>query len=114
MSYGSAIFVTIAQNIFSNKLVQGLEEVGINPGLVLGSGATVAFQNIPTTQIALVRPVFMSALKAAFTVPIIVNGAGVLFSLFLEKNMRLPGGMKQRKNLGTRDGPPDTSAESEE
>lgn len=48
-TFGGALFVSVAQNVFNNRLIQALPEAapGLNPGIVLSSGATSLKDLIP-------------------------------------------------------------------
>ena len=79
--YGGAIFIAITQNIFSNKLIQGVGEKipGLDPHAVINSGAT-------GLQIE-VFGVFMISLKDALIAPIALNGVAFFLVLLSEKNV---------------------------
>lgn len=75
--YGGAIFIAIAQNIFSNTLIQGIKEnvPGVDPRMVINSGAT-------GLQTEIIQ-VFMASLKYAFIPPIALNGLALFVALLL-------------------------------
>jgi len=79
--YGGAIFIAITQNIFSNKLIQGVEEniPGLDPHAVINSGAT-------GIQIE-VFGAFMTSLKDALIAPIALNGVAFFVVLLSGTNM---------------------------
>jgi hypothetical protein len=95
-TYGGAIFVAVAQNIFSNKLIQGIMSgvAGVDPMLVISAGATDLRNALTSDQLAQVLVIFMNSLKDAFIVPIVLTAVGFFLALMLDKNMRVKGGIK--------------------
>jgi hypothetical protein len=85
--YGGAIFIAITQNVFSNRLIQGIQAnvPGLDPNTVINSGAT-------GLQIE-VLGVFMISLKDAFIAPIALNGIAFFLALLSDKNMMIKGKM---------------------
>jgi hypothetical protein len=83
--YGGAIFIAITQNVFSNKLIQGIQAnvPGLDPNTVINSGAT-------GLQIQILG-VFMISLKDAFIAPIALNGVAFFLALLSDKNMMNKG-----------------------
>jgi hypothetical protein len=67
---GGALFVSIGQNIFSNRLVSGLAKYapGIDPNIVLTTGATSIQQTIDKSHLAGVTLAYNNALTHAFLV----------------------------------------------
>ncbi|KAK5011425.1 hypothetical protein LTR28_003208 [Elasticomyces elasticus] len=83
---GGALFVSIGQNVFTNKLVQGLAEhaPGINPRIVLSVGATALQSAIPKEFRAGVTLAYSNALVRAFTVATAVAAASFLGAIAVE------------------------------
>jgi MFS transporter, DHA2 family, glioxin efflux transporter len=88
--------VSIAQNIFSNKLVQGVTTSvpGVDPESVINSGATNLRNILTPDQLTEVLRIFMDSLKDAYIVPIALTGVGFFLALLLKKDMRASGGLK--------------------
>jgi hypothetical protein len=88
--------VSIAQNIFSNKLVQGVTASvpGVDPESVINSGATNLRNILTPDQLTEVLRIFMDSLKDAYVVPIALAGVGFFLALLLKKDMRASGGLK--------------------
>ncbi|KAJ7644907.1 DHA14-like major facilitator [Roridomyces roridus] len=83
---GGAIFVSIGQNVFTNKLVQGLVKnvPGINPMLVLGVGATDLRDAIDPQFFHQVLEVYNQALVAAFYVAVAMACLSLFGALTME------------------------------
>ncbi|TFK46304.1 major facilitator superfamily protein [Heliocybe sulcata] len=70
-SLGGAIFVSVAENIFTNKLAVGLERVaGLDAATVVNTGATALRQIVPQDQLPQVLAVYSKAVTTAFYVPL--------------------------------------------
>lgn len=95
-TYGGAIAVSLAQSIFSNKLIAGVREQvpGVAPGIVINAGATNLRDRVTEEQYVLILQILMDSLRDAFVLPIAFAGVGVFLCLLLTKEMRRPGGMK--------------------
>jgi len=95
-TYGGAIFVAVGQNIFSNKLIQGITSSvqGVDPQVVIAVGATNLQSSLTPTQYTQVLRVFMDSLKDAYVIPIALTGCAFFLALCLDKNMRAKGGIK--------------------
>lgn len=52
-TFGGAIFVSVAQNIFSNTLLENVktENIPVNPTLLLGTGATSLVGLVPESSL---------------------------------------------------------------
>ncbi|KAI9880358.1 MAG: hypothetical protein M1830_003969 [Pleopsidium flavum] len=85
-SLGGAISISIAQNIFSNTLIQEIPEhtTGINPALIISAGATHVREVTPPDQLAGVLQAYDLAIRKAFILPIAVGAIAFLFSLLME------------------------------
>ncbi|RVD82330.1 uncharacterized protein DFL_006758 [Arthrobotrys flagrans] len=99
-SLGGAISISIAQNIFSNTLLQQLPKLAprVNPQLVIHAGATairmiISAENLPGVILA-----YNKAITTCFILPIAVGGIAWLCSLGMEmksvkgKKIELGGG----------------------
>jgi hypothetical protein len=85
-SLGGALSISIAQNIFSNTLVQRLvaDVPGVNPAVVVGAGATHIADVVPPALLSAVLVAYNAAISKAFVVPIAVGGIAFLCSLCME------------------------------
>lgn len=84
-SLGGAIAISIAQNVFSNTLVQEVPKhtTGVNPALIVATGATTLRKIVPADQLQGVLVAYTYALDRAFILPIAVAGAAFVVSLFV-------------------------------
>ncbi|KAL0254693.1 hypothetical protein SLS55_009216 [Diplodia seriata] len=78
-----AIFVSAAQSLFANRLVRSVprEVPGLNPGLVIATGATELRDVFSDDQIAGVVRAYMDGLKDAYALDIALAGCSVLIAL---------------------------------
>ncbi|KAJ7124622.1 major facilitator superfamily transporter [Mycena crocata] len=82
---GGAVFISIAQNVFANKLVSGLAGVpGVSPALVLSAGATSLKNAIPEAQLPAVLVAYNQALMAAFDVAVAMSCFSLVGALIME------------------------------
>lgn len=98
-SLGGATSISIAQNIFSNTLVQQIPKYtkGVNPAHIIAAGATHVREVTPPDQLAGVLQAYDLAVTRSFIVSIAAGGIAFFFSLFLEwKSVKgkklIPGG----------------------
>ncbi|GME30030.1 MFS general substrate transporter [Neofusicoccum parvum] len=85
-SLGSGISISVAENIFSNTLVKGLEQDvhGINPEVVVAAGATGVRDVTPPQLLPAVLHAYNNAITTAFIFSIASGGFAVLCSMFIE------------------------------
>ncbi|KAF5343449.1 hypothetical protein D9758_011826 [Tetrapyrgos nigripes] len=83
---GGAIFISIAQNVFSNKLASGLgsQVPGIDPGIVISTGATNLKNVVPANLLAAVLKVYNTALVDAYYVSTAMGCLMIVGSLAVE------------------------------
>ena len=94
---GGAVFISIAQNVFTNKLAEGVATVpGLNPHLLVNIGATQLRQFIPAQYIPLVLSAYNFALTKAFTVGLAIACASILGSASLEWRSTRAGHEQQK------------------
>jgi ABC-type proline/glycine betaine transport system permease subunit len=88
--------VAIAQSVFSNKLIQGINAnvPGVDPNMVISAGATDLRNNLTSVQYTEVVNIFMNSLRQAFIIPIALTGIAFFVGLLLNKDMRKTGGLK--------------------
>ncbi|CAK5266378.1 unnamed protein product [Mycena citricolor] len=72
---GGALFVSVGQNVFTNKLVAGLTQYapGLDPNLVLAAGATNLRSIVPTDKLAGVLLAYSKALDSAYYVAVAMS-----------------------------------------
>ncbi|KAI1361956.1 major facilitator superfamily transporter [Xylaria arbuscula] len=91
--FGGSLFVSVAQNVFANKLVEGLRSVpnlGIDPEAVINAGAT-AIMKLITDPIVLedVKVVYNDAVVWTFRVALITTALSLFGALPMEwKNIK--------------------------
>ncbi|KAJ7627224.1 DHA14-like major facilitator [Roridomyces roridus] len=88
---GGALFISIGQNVFTNKLVQGLVKnvPGVDPNLVLGVGATNLRDAIEPQFFHEVLEVYNQALVSAFYVSVAMASLSLFGALAIEwKNIK--------------------------
>jgi hypothetical protein len=83
---GGALFVSIGQNVFTNKLVQGLAKYvpELDPDIVLSTGATSIQQTINKADLPGVTLAYNDALTQAYLVAAIMAALTVIGSLAIE------------------------------
>ncbi|KAJ7104358.1 major facilitator superfamily domain-containing protein [Mycena belliarum] len=83
---GGALFISIAQNVFTNKLVSGLvaHVPGVSPALVLSAGATSLKDAVPPQSLPAVLEVYNQALVATFYVSIAMACISLVGALVVE------------------------------
>ncbi|KAJ7284547.1 major facilitator superfamily domain-containing protein [Mycena rebaudengoi] len=97
---GGALFISVAQNVFSNKLTSGLigKVPGLNPTIVLNTGATSIQHAIDPQFVADVLVVYNEALISAFYVATAMAALSLIGSLVMEwksikgKDIQVGGG----------------------
>ncbi|KAJ7165601.1 putative efflux pump antibiotic resistance protein [Mycena crocata] len=83
---GGALFISVGQNVFTNKLVSGLvsQVPGINPAIVLSAGATSLRSAVDSQYLPAVLSVYNQALVSAYYVSIAMAGISTIGSLAME------------------------------
>jgi MFS family permease len=83
---GGAIFVSVGQNVFDNKLISGLTSVvkGLDPHTIVNTGATDLRDAVPTTGLYEVLVAYNEALRWVFIVGVIMASLSALGSFTLE------------------------------
>jgi hypothetical protein len=84
---GGAISISIAQNIFSNKLVSTLHKSAptVNPQIIIAAGATHIHNVTTPDQVSGVLEAYNTAVTSAFLLPIATSCLAFLASLFVER-----------------------------
>ncbi|KAI9819987.1 MAG: hypothetical protein M1827_006557 [Pycnora praestabilis] len=99
-SLGGAVSISIAQNIFSNTLIQEIPKraPGLNPATIISAGATHVKDVTPKDQLQGVLEAYSYAIDRSFILAIAVGAIALIFSLFVEwksikgKKMMAAGG----------------------
>lgn len=83
---GGAIFISVAQNVFTNKLLSNLAEVvpGINAEMILGVGATSLQKIIPAKFLPGVQVAYNDAIMDTFYVAVAVAAFSSVGAIFFE------------------------------
>jgi MFS family permease len=82
---GGAIFISIANNIFDNKLKQGLQNIpGVNAEIITNVGATDLRHVVPPQQLPSVLVAYNTALVQAFYVAVGVTAAAIIGAIAVE------------------------------
>ncbi len=94
---GGALFISVANNIFDNKLKQGLQNIGgINAEIITNIGATDLRSVVAPEKLDSVLIVYNAALVQAFYVAVGLSAAAIIGAVTVEwKNTN--AGEKQRK-----------------
>lgn len=83
---GGAVFISVAQNVFSNKLLSNLKEVvpGIDPALVIRTGATDLKSIIPPQYYDGTLIAYNAALRSTFYVAVAMAAFSIFGSAAME------------------------------
>ena len=83
---GGAIFISVAQNMFTNTLLDGVRKVvpGLNPAIVLATGATAIKNVIPHQYLAGVQEAYNNAIVHAFYVGVGLGAVSIIGSCLME------------------------------
>lgn len=102
-SIGGAIFISIAQNIFTNKLASDLAASvpDLDPSVTLRSGATSLQQLVPSSQLPLVQRAYNNGITRAFLVATVMAALTLLGALAVEwKNIKAKKNSGENKEVG--------------
>ncbi|MCJ1399322.1 hypothetical protein MMC11_002524 [Xylographa trunciseda] len=89
---GGAIFVSIGQNVFSNRLISGLASVpGLNPNIVVNTGATDLRNVVAPQDLGLVLVAYNHALTSVFQAAVGAACLAIIGALAMEwKSIKKP------------------------
>ncbi|CAD6572800.1 MAG: hypothetical protein ASARMPREDX12_005450 [Alectoria sarmentosa] len=89
---GGAVFVSIGQSVFTNRLVNGLKSVaGISPAVVVNTGATDIRQVVDPSNLHGVIAAYNGALTKTYTVAVAMSCFSIIGALCIEwKNIKPP------------------------
>ncbi len=90
--FGGSVFISIAQNVFTNKLVAGLESHGVSPEQVVNTGATDIYSVVPKEFLKEVLSVYNGALVGAFRVGLAMACLSIVAALMMEWRSTKKGG----------------------
>ncbi|KAI0144375.1 major facilitator superfamily domain-containing protein [Xylariaceae sp. FL1272] len=81
-----SIFNSVAQSVFYNKLQQYTVEYapGLDPAIVLGTGATAIQSTIPAQYLDAVKLAYNNALNRVMLIPTVIAAVGVIFGFTME------------------------------
>ena len=87
---GGAVFVSVAQSVFTNRLVNGLTNVaGISPTVIVNTGATDLRRVIDPSNLRGVLVAYNGALTKTFTVAVAMSCFSIIGALCIEwKNIK--------------------------
>lgn len=85
-TFGGALFVSVGQNVFSNRLVKGVMEAapGLDPSIVLHVGATQLKELVPPQFLDSVQHAYNQALTQTWYVSVAMSALGIIGALGLE------------------------------
>jgi hypothetical protein len=77
-----AIFVSVGQSVFANKLIQTVPQLvpGVDPNLVVATGATELRKVFTSSELPGVVASYMAGLKDAYALGIALAGCAVIVS----------------------------------
>lgn len=83
---GGAIFVSVAQNVFTNSLLDNIKQVvpDINPAIVLSTGATAIKDKIPQQFLAGVQLAYNNAIVQAFYAGVAMAALSIIGAVLME------------------------------
>ncbi|KAL8954074.1 MAG: hypothetical protein Q9222_000131 [Ikaeria aurantiellina] len=83
---GGALFISVGQNIFNNRLISNLlaNVPSVNPGLILNIGATNLKDNVDPTAIRGVIEAYNSAITQTFYVSVAMAALSIFGSVLIE------------------------------
>nr|OQO15641.1 hypothetical protein B0A51_16561 [Rachicladosporium sp. CCFEE 5018] len=88
---GGAIFISVGQNILQSELVKGLQQYGIDPLVIVTTGATEIRNLVPAAQLPEVLIVYNYALRQTFLCAVGLACAASLGAAGLEwKSVKAP------------------------
>lgn len=83
---GGALFVSVAQNVFTNSLLKNVKAIvpDVDPMIVLGAGATTLQKVIPSQYLAGVRQAYNDSITDTFYVGVAMGAVSIVGALALE------------------------------
>ncbi|KAI9831282.1 MAG: MFS sugar transporter [Phylliscum demangeonii] len=83
---GGALFVSVTQNVFTNKLASGIAQAvpGLNPSIVIQVGATSLKKVVPAASLPAVLVAYNKAITTSFNVALAMAALSILGSALVE------------------------------
>ena len=83
---GGALFISVAQNVFTNQLIHKLQQVvpNLNPSIVLSVGATQLQHAVPTQYLSGVLDAYDNAITTAFNVAVATSALSIVGAFAME------------------------------
>lgn len=83
---GGALFVLVAQNVFTNSLLKNVKAIvpDVDPTIVLDAGATTLQKVIPSQYLAGVRQAYNDSITDTFYVGVAMGAVSIVGALALE------------------------------
>jgi len=83
---GGALFISVAQNVFTNRLLANLQKVvpDLSPALVLATGATSLKDAIPSQFLAGVQTAYNASIMSTFYVAVALSVLSVVGAVLME------------------------------
>ena len=83
---GGSVFVSVAQNVFTNRLLSNLRQVvpDLNPALVLATGATSLKDRIPHQYLHGVQIAYNDSIMNTFYVGVAMGAVSLFGAVFFE------------------------------
>jgi EmrB/QacA subfamily drug resistance transporter len=85
-TFGGALFVSVAQNVFNNRLIDGIAKTGsgLDPYMIIGVGATKLKDAIPTQLLPAVQQAYSDALNETWYIAVAMVCLGGIGAAFVE------------------------------
>jgi MFS family permease len=83
--FGGALFVSVAQNVFTNQLIKNLGDLpDVNPAVVLNTGATQLQNSVPPELLRSVLVAYNAALTHTWYVAVALSSLSLIGVVFIE------------------------------
>jgi hypothetical protein len=84
-TFGGAIFVSVAQNVFTNQLIKNLERLpAVDPKLVLNTGATELQNSVSADLLPFVLVAYNGAVTHTWYVAVALSSLALIGAVFIE------------------------------
>jgi len=85
-TFGGALFVSVAQNIFNNRLISELpkQAPGVNPEIILHTGATSLATSLPANLLSGVKEAYNTALTETFYIAVAMACLMIFAAVFIQ------------------------------
>jgi hypothetical protein len=97
-TFGGALFVSVAQNVFNNRLISEIpkQAPGLNPQIILHVGATSLKNQVPAAVLPGVQRAYNTALTQTWYISVAMSCLEIIGAVFVEwKSVKgvKPGGV---------------------